>query len=161
MEVIDLLLPFILFLRLPLLMLFVYKSNVGVMFLSACSGLVLLSSLDPVVVVTAGAVVPGEGEAYVRLAVVLLSIVFSGLIFRGTTHGSIVPLHVLIAVILSIVLWLTLPSATGISWLVELVENDYWIDANNFKALFVASGFSLGLIVVLLGQQKHHKKSKH
>ncbi len=157
----ELLPPLVLFLSLPLLMLFVYKTNVGIMFLSACSGLVLLSSLDPVVVVAAGAVVPGEGEAYVRLAVVLLSIVFSGLIFRGTTNGSIVPLHVFIAIILSIVLCLTLPSATGISWLVDVTENDYWNDADNYKALFVAAGFSLSLIAVLLGQQKHHKKSKH
>lgn len=158
----DMIAPIVLFLGLPLLMLFVFKANVGIMFLSACAGLVLLSSLDPVVVTTAGAVVPGEGEAYIRLAVVMLSIVFAGLIFRGTTSGSAIALNSFVAVILAIMLWLTLPEVTGVSWLIKSVGNDYWKDINNYRTLVVALGFSLSLLAVLFGHKKpHHKKGKH
>jgi hypothetical protein len=142
-------------------MLFVFKSNVGIMFLAACAGLVLLNSLDPVVVTAAGSVVPGEGEAFVRLAVVLLSIAFAGLVFRGTANGSAMVLNAFIAVILAVMLWLTLPAATGVSWLVDGINNEYWQDVNNFRTLIIALGFALSLIVVLLGHKKHHKKSKH
>jgi hypothetical protein len=137
----DIALPIILFLGLPLLMLFVFNSSVGIMFFAACAGIVLLNSLDPVVVTAAGAVIPGDGEAFVRLAVVLLSIVFAGLVFRGTTNGSAVVLNAFIAVILAIMLWLTLPAATGVSFLVDGLDNTYWQDINNFRTLIIALRF--------------------
>jgi hypothetical protein len=74
--------PLILFTAIPLAMLFFFKANAGVMFFATCSGLVLLGNLDPVVVTTAGAVVPGEGEAYIRLAVVVLSMIDEQLVVR-------------------------------------------------------------------------------
>ena len=54
----------------PLLLLFVFKANAGILFLAACAGLVLLQTLDPTVVTTAGAVIPGDGESVIRLLVV-------------------------------------------------------------------------------------------
>lgn len=154
-------LPAVLFLGVPLLMLFLFKSNSGIMFLSACAGLVLLGSLDPVVVTTAGAIVPGEGEAYIRLAVVMLSIVFAGLVFRGTTSGSSFVINTFLALILAVMLWLSVPAVIGVSWLTESSSNNYWKDVNNFRTLIIALGFALSLIVVLLGHKKPHKKSKH
>lgn len=142
-------------------MLVTFKSNTGIMFLASCAGLVLLNNLDPVVVTAAGAVIPGEGEAYVRLAVVLLSIVFAGLVFRGTTKGSAMPLSVLIAIILSLTLWMTLPEATGVSWLVNSTSSQYWRDMDSFRALIISAGFALSLIAVLTGKPKHNSKSKH
>jgi hypothetical protein len=161
----DILIPAILFLGIPLLMLFLFQSNSGIMFLAACAGLVLLGSLDPVVVTTAGAIVPGEGEAYVRLAVVMLSIVFAGLVFRGTTKGSSFVLNTFLAVILAVMLWLTVPEVTGVSWLTESVSNNYWNSVNDFRTLVIALGFALSLIVVLIGHKKSgrskHSKGKH
>jgi hypothetical protein len=157
----DIVIPIALFLILPLLMLFMFKSNVGILFLASCAGIVLLNSLDPVVVIAAGAVVPGEGEAYVRLAVVLLSVVFAGLVFRGTTTGSAIALNVFIAVLLAIMLWLTLPELIGLSWLTGSVSNKYWQDINDFRTLIIALGFALSLLAVLFGHKKSHKKSKH
>lgn len=157
----ELALPLSLFLGLPLLMLFIFKSNVGIMFFAACAGLVLLNNLDPVVVTAAGSVVPGEGEAYVRLAVVMLSIVFAGLVFRGTTKGLSMVLNAIIAILLALMLLLTLPSATGISWLIDIVDSDIWQSLDDFKSLIIAVGFALSLVVVLTGHKKPHKKSKH
>lgn len=158
----ELALPLLLFLGLPLFMLYFFKSNGGIMFLAACAGLVLLNSLDPVVVTAAGAVVPGEGEAYVRLAVVLLSIVFSGLVFRGTTKGSALVLNTVVVVLTAVMLWVTLPSATGVSWLIDGIDNEYWKVINDFRTLVVATGFALGLLAVLFGHKKSsHGKGKH
>jgi hypothetical protein len=161
----DIIPALVLFLGLPLAMLFVFNSNGGIMFLSACAGLVLLNSLDPVVVTTAGAVVPGEGEAYVRLAVVIMSIVFAGLVFRGTTKGSALLLNCLVVVILAVVLWLTLPAVTGVSWLLEGANIDLWIRVNDYRTLIIASGFALSLVAVLLARKRssHDKggKGKH
>jgi len=157
----EALLPLILFLGLPLFMLFFFKSNVGIMFLAACTGLVLLGNLDVAVVTTAGAVVPGEGEAYVRLVVVLLTMMFAGLVFRGTTKGSATILNAIVAVVLAVTLWLTMPAATGVSWLVNGMDNQYWQLLNDYRALIIAAGFALSLIAVLTGHKKHHRKSKH
>jgi hypothetical protein len=157
----DIVLPLLFFLGLPLFMLYFFKANGGIMFLAACAGLVLLNSLDPVVVTAAGAVVPGEGEAYVRLSVVLLSIVFSGLVFRGTTKGTALVLSTIVSLLLAVMLWTTLPSATGLSWLINTIDTEYWNNINNFKTLIIAAGFSLSLLAVLFGQNKPHKKSKH
>jgi hypothetical protein len=135
------------------------------MFLAACAGLVLLSSLDPVVVTAAGAVVPGEGEAYVRLSVVMLSIVFSGLVFRDTTKGTALLLNTVIVVILAVMLWLTLPSVTGVSWLVDSIDNEYWKTVYDYRTLVIAAGFALSLLAVLFGHKKSghgkHGKGKH
>ncbi len=161
----DLILPIILFLGLPLFMLFFFKANGGIMFLAACAGLVLLNSLDPVVITTAGAIVPGDGEAYIRLGVVMLSIIFSGLVFRGTTKGTALLLNTLIVVILAVMLWLTLPSVTGVSWLVESINNEHWKTVYNYQTLLIALGFALSLLAVLFGHKKpqhgKHGKSKH
>ncbi len=149
----ELILSVSLFLGLPLLMLLAFKSNVGIMFLAALSGLVLLSNLDDIVVNTAGAIFPGEGAALVRLTVVLLSMVFAGLVFRETTVGPAVILNGLIAVILAVTLWLTLPAATGVSWLVRNSQQQYWLDAYDYRALIIASGFALSLVAVLISRR--------
>ena len=142
-------------------LLWFFKANVGIMFLAACSGLVLLSSIDPVVITTAGSVVPSEGEAYVRLSVVLLSVVFASMMFRNSVHGSKLVLHGLIAALLALVLLLVLPETTGVSWLVEATNEELWQDINEFRSLILASGFALSLVAVLTTQKKPHKKSKH
>jgi hypothetical protein len=157
----ELLLPVIVLLFLPLMMLFIYKSNGGILFLAACAGIVLLNSLDPVVVTTAGAVVPGEGEAYIRLAVVMLSIVFAGLVFRRTVKGSALFLNAFIVVLTSLMLFVTLPEATGLSWLIQAIDLEVWKRINDFKTLIIVTGLSLSLVSILLGQKKEHKKSKH
>lgn len=155
----ELILPIAILLGVPMAMLIVFKSNAGIMFFAACSGLVLLANLDAVVVTTAGAVVPGEGEAYVRLAVVLLSIAFAGLVFRGTSKGFELVLNGFIALILATMLFLILPGASGVSWLLDITTEDYWTRTNDFRALIISIGFALSLIVVLTGKKKH--KTKH
>lgn len=140
-------------------MLVFFKSNIGIMFFAASTGLVLLSNLDPVVISAASAVVPGEGEAYVRLSVVLLSIVFAGLLSRGTTKGSAIALNTMVAVILGLVMWVLLPTATGVSWLLDTTKQQYWQDVNDYKAVAIGIGLGLSLISVLLLQNK--PKTKH
>ena len=154
----DVALPIVFFLILPLFMLYFFKSNAGIMFLAACAGLVMLNSLDPVVVTAAGAVVPGEGEAYVRLSVVLVSIIFSGLVFRDTTKGSALLLNTFVVLLIALTLWLTLPSATGVSWLLDFVVKDYWKLINDYRTLIIALGFALSLLAVLFGHKKSHSK---
>ncbi len=157
----PLVLSAVVLLGLPVGLLLFFKANAGVMFLAACAGLVLLSTLDPAVVSTAGAIVPKEGEGYVRLAVVLLSIVFSAMIFRNTIkHGTLL-LHVVLAVLIAVMLWLLLPSATGVSWLLDNLKEPIWQNVNEFRTLIVTSGFSLALIATLTNGSGKSKKSKH
>lgn len=153
-------LPLVLFVFLPLAMLILLKTNAGMMFLAACTGLVLLNNLDDVVVTTAGAVVPGDGEAYVRLAVVLLTVVFSALVFRNTVDGGIMFLHGLIVLCLGAVLWLILPGATGLTWLLESASQDWWRQLNDYRALIITVGFALSLTAVLLSRSKHRRNHK-
>jgi hypothetical protein len=137
----------------------VFKTNASIMFLAGCAGLVLLSSLDPVVVSTAGSVLPSEGEGYVRLAVVLLSVVFAGALNKQSVHGVKLVPHVLVGLLLSVLLLLVLPETTGLSWLQTLASQSLWQDIKEFQALVVAIGFSLSLI--LLKQKAHHPHKKH
>lgn len=157
----DLLLPVIIFFIIPLAILFFFKSNGGILFLAACAGIVLLNSLDPVVVTAAGAIVPGEGEAYIRLLVVMLSMLFSGLVFRNTVKGSAIFLSVLIVFVTSLMLWVTMPEATGVSWLIESIDLEIWARMKDFSTLIIAAGLGLSLVSILLGQKREHKKSKH
>lgn len=155
----ELVIPFVALLAIPLIMLLVMNSHAGIMFFAACTGLILLSSLDSTVVVAAAALVPTEGEAYVRLAVVMLTIVFAGLVFRNTTAGSIVALHVLIILIMTIVLLMVLPGVTGLSWLEDMTKNKVWQDVNEFRSLIIGTGFGLSLLS-LTTMVSHHKRSK-
>ncbi len=150
-----------LLLGMPLFLLLYFKANAGVMFLAACAGLVLLSSLDPVVVSTAGAFVPKEGEAYVRLAVVLLSIIFAAMMFKHSVKTSQLYLHVLLAVVTAVMLWLLLPSVTGVSWLLDNSKEDLWQMVNDYRTLIVAAGFSLSLLAVLTKSSHHGGRAKH
>lgn len=158
----TLLISAIVLLGLPLLLLFVFKTNAGVMFLASCAGLVLLSSLDPVVVSTAGAFVPREGDAYVRLAVVLLSIIFAAMMFKNSVHGTQMIVHVILAIVTACMLWLLLPSVTGVSWLLDNSKQTIWRHVNDYRTLIVAAGFSLSLLTVLTKNISHSgHKSKH
>ena len=157
----ELILTAVALLGVPLITLFFFRSNGGILFLAACAGIVLLNSLDPVVVTTAGSIVPGEGEAYIRLIVVMLSIVFSGLVFRRTIKGSSLFLSGLIVVLTSLMLWATLPGATGVSWLIDSIDTEIWARISDFSTLIIATGLSLSLVSLLIGQKKEHKKSKH
>jgi hypothetical protein len=85
---------------LPLGLLFLLKTNAGIMFLAACAGLVLLESLDPTVVMTAGSFLPGEGEAYIRLIVIFLSIGFAALMFRNSVAKAQLAIHALLLIFL-------------------------------------------------------------
>ncbi len=151
----------LLLLILPLALLLLFKTNAGVMFLSACAGLVLLGSLDPTVVTAAGAIVPGVGEAYVRLSIVILSIVFAAMMFQGTTHGSKMFFNVVIVIFLAGTLWLILPGVTGVSWLIDSTKESTWKSFNDFKSLIIASGFALSLLAVLVRGGKHGRKTPH
>ena len=139
-----------------------FGANVGVLFFAACAGLVLLDSLDPVVVSTAGALVPGEGESYVRLSIVPLSMVFAAMIFRHSVSGSQRYLHALSAVVCGLMLWLLLPEATGVSWLLSITDNKQWETINNYQTLVIAAGFSVSLLVMLLFKPHSvHTRGKH
>ena len=151
-----------LLIALPLLLVLFLKTNAGMMFFATCSGLVLLSSVDPTVVVTAGAVVPGEGEEYVRLAVVALSVIFGAVAFRRTVGGLELLLHGCIAILLGVMLWLLLPDAVGVSWLTQGVTNDLWRQLFNYRTLIIAAIFALSVIALLFGKPiNSHKKSDH
>ena len=157
----ELVLSAILLFGLPIFMLLFFKSNVGIMFLSACTGLVLLSSLDPVAITAAGAVIPSEGEAYVRLTTVIMTMVFAGFIFRRVLQIGHKLLHMIIILFLGLTLWLTLPAATGVSWLVDSTNENYWQNVNDFRTLIIAIGFGLSLVGVMFSskQRKSHKSS--
>lgn len=154
----DLIIPAVALLGMPLFLVFFLKCNAGALFLAGCTGLVLLLSLDHAVISTAGAILPSEGEAYIRLLVVLLSIIFAGMLFRESVHGSAFSLHGLVALFLGFVLWLALPEATGLSWLSKSLNSPLWQDVKQFQALVVAAGFSLSLLVIHTKSTKQHKK---
>jgi len=150
-----LLLTTLVLLVLPLFLLFFFGTNAGVMFLAACAGIVLLSSLDPAVVTTAGAVVPGEGEAYIRLSVVMLAIVLGAMMFRHTVKGPVLLAHVFVILFLAGTLWTLLPNVTGVSWLVESTNQSVWDTLSDFTSLIVSAGFVSGLVAVLARSKKH------
>jgi hypothetical protein len=157
----SLIISFVVLAGLPVALLVGLKTNAGIMFLAACAGLILLESLDPTVVTTAGAIVPGEGEAFVRLAVVLLSVVFSGVMFRHSVSNSQIPIHILIAFLIGVMLALILPASTGVSWLLETTRESLWQDVNDYRTLVIAGGFSLSLLAILLAKPAKHGKEKH
>ena len=141
----------------PAGLLYVFRSNAAIMFLAACAGIVLLGSLDPNVVATAGAFVPGEGEAYTRLSVVFLSIGFAAMMFRGTIKKpSGYLLHGLLILIMAFMLWTSLPFVTGISWLIDSTEQSHWSTIEDYRTFIIALGLSLSLVVLLRsGKTKH------
>ena len=146
-----------------LFLLVFFKANAGILFLSACAGVILLQSLDPVVISAAGAVLPSEGEAYVKLLVVLLSMLFAAMMFRHSVKPSQLAIHGLLAVVTGLLLWLLLPSTTGLSWLRSAVREDIWQTLKSYETLVVSLGFCLSLVVVLLskGSHGHAKQGKH
>ncbi len=141
-----------------LFLLFFFKANTGVIFLAACAGLVLLQSLDPVVVSAAGAVVPSEGEAYVKLLVVLLSMVFAAMMFRNSVKPSQFIMHAILAVVTGLMLWLVLPESTGLSWLIDVTREPIWQNLKDYETLVVSLGFSLSLLTVLMHKAHTHRK---
>ncbi|MCA9346919.1 hypothetical protein KC960_05515 [Candidatus Saccharibacteria bacterium] len=151
----SLILPVLVLMGFPIFLLFFFRTNLGVVFLSACGGLVLLNTLDPTVVTTAGAIIPSEGEAYVRLLVVLLSMIFAAMMFRGATKHSHLLLHFMISLLLGVMLLTIIPSSTGISWIMEITKNKIWQNVSDFETLIIAAGMSLSFLAILFGQRKH------
>lgn len=147
----------------PMLLFVLFKSNAAIMFLAACAGLVLLSSLDPTVVTAAASVIPGESEGYIRMAVVLLSTAFAALMMRGSVHKAAeFLLHGLLIILTAAMLWGSLPALSGVSWLLDSTKQDVWVYVDDFKAMIVAVGFSLSLLVLLRSKGGGEKsKGKH
>lgn len=150
--------PGLLFFGLPLFLLYFYKAHAGVMFFAACAGIVLLTSLDVTFVAAAGAIVPGEGEALVRLAVVMAIVVIAALVYRHTVGGMMLFLHGLIMIVLGLTLWLYLPTLSGVSWLGETTATSGWELARDFQSPIVATGLMLSLVTVRSIVPKHHAK---
>jgi hypothetical protein len=157
----ELVVPILLFFVVPLVLCIVLKTNAGIMFFAACSGIVLLSSLDVTFVATAGAVVPGEGEAVVRLAVVLAAIGIAALAFKGSVHGARIVMHVLLAFLLGCVLWLELPALSGASWLLDSITTTQWKFLDAFQSPIIATGLALSLVLLLSRDHKYKKRGKH
>ncbi len=130
------------------------------MFLSGCAGIVLLSTLDNAFVSTAGAVVPGnDGDSIVRLGVVILSVVFSGVFFKKASKGINLFLSIILVFLLAIMFWQQLPYLVGASWLLDTVDTQYWRQVNDYQTLVVASGLLLSLFAVM-SKVKHKKSHK-
>jgi hypothetical protein len=158
---IPLILPLAVLTVIPLFLLFFFKTNAGVVFLAACGGLVLLDTLDPNVVIAAGAIIPSEGEGYVRFFVVLLSMSFAAMMFRHAAKAHHIILHVSISLVLALTLLLILPSSTGLSWLLDASKSEIWQNIDDYRTLVVALGMSLSFLAILFGQRKHEAHSKH
>jgi hypothetical protein len=150
----------LIFLGIPLALLVFMKANAGIMFLTACAGIVLLGTLDTTFVATAGAVVPGEGEATVRLFVVMFSLIISGVAFRGSVRGARLISNGLVVILLAAMLWLQLPPIVGASWLVDTMQESAWQTTKAFQTLIIASGLAVSLLVIMTKDHKP-KKSRH
>lgn len=151
----------LLLLGMPLVLVIYFRSNAAIMFLSSCAGIVLLNSLDPTVVAAAGSVVPKEGEAYVRLFVVLLAIVFSALMTRHAhKKAPLLMLHILLTICMALMLWVTLPLLIRISWMSDSTDLEPWQILQDFQTIIIAVGFALSLVTLF--KRGHGKdKEKH
>lgn len=143
----------------PIAVAVVMRANAGAMFLAGCGGIVLLSTLDPVLVTTAGALFPSQGEAMVRIMVVLASIVIAAILFKDSIFGTKMVANVLIAFLLGLLLVLQLPALTGLTQLVNLIRLDWWRDLELYESAVVVAGLGVSLVMVLV--KKHAPKKSH
>ncbi len=134
----------------PVVSLAVFRANAAVSFFAACTGIVLLSGLDPAVVSTSAVFLPGEGEAYVRIAVMMLTMLLAALLYRHTVHDALRwVLHGTITLCTVAMLWVVLPSKTGVGALLNVIDEPLWITVSNYETLIVAVGFSISVLIVL------------
>lgn len=145
---------------LPLAVLILLRANFGMVFLATCAGLVLIGNIDGAAVTAAGSLIPGEGEAYVKLAVTALTILSAGLIFRDMVAGRGIALHCGIMLLLSAMLWLILPAESGMSWLLDTTDTELWRLLSNFKTLIITAGFGLSLLAIANRQGKPKRKKR-
>jgi hypothetical protein len=141
----------------------VFKSNAAILFLSVCAGLVLLGSLEPSIISTAGSIVPFEGENIFRLLVVILPAIFAAITFRGVVKNSLLPLHILLSLSSGFVLWVTLPEIITFTFFSDLRSFEPWNDASEFVTLSVALSLLLSLALLSLTKAggSHHGKKHH
>lgn len=145
----------------PVLLAQFMRANAGAMFLSACGGIVLLSTLDPVLVTTAGAIIPAEGEAIVRVLVVVATIVIASVLFRDTVVGMRSALNVVTGLLLGFLLLTQLPALTGLGVLIDIVNESWWRQIDDYSSLIVVAGLLVSLSMVLLKKHSHKKHKKH
>lgn len=141
----------------------IFKSNAAVLFLSVCAGLVLLGSLEPSVISTAGSIVPFEGENIFRLLVVVFPAIFAAVTFRGVVKSSMLPLHIILSLLGGFLLWVTLPETITFTFFSELRNFEPWKDASEFATLSVALSLLLSLTLLSLTKAggAHHGKKHH
>lgn len=137
------------------------RANAGAMFLAGCGGIVLLSTLDPVLVTTAGAVFPTEGESIVRILVILATVVIAALLFKNSVNGYKVLLNTGISFLLGLLFMLQLPGLTGLSPLITLTQESWWQDIQLYESAIVVAGLGLSLTTVLVKKNQNHKSKHH
>lgn len=139
----------------------VFKANSAILFLSACAGLVILNSLEPSIVTTAGSIIPFEGESVFRLLVILLPVVFASLVFHGTIKATAMMLHILLSMVSGFCLWVILPKLVSINFVSELTNYEPWQDAVEFTALGLSVALLLSLTILSITKNARHDKKHH
>jgi hypothetical protein len=150
--------PSMVLIAFPVFLLYAFRAHAGVLFFAACAGLVTVGTLDVAVVAAAGSAVPREGEAYVRLTVIMFTMIFGALWSNHYSGKSGKFLHLVIALLVGVMLWLLAPPSSGVSWLVDGVTNRSWEIVNSFRTLIIAVAFSLSLLTIPKKKPAHSKK---
>ncbi len=146
---------------LPLALTVFLRANAGAMFLAACASFVLLSTLDPVVIADAAAVLPGDGEALARVLVVVISVLIAAIMFQKSVHGLKLSLNLLCSLAMSALLVLQLPGLTGLRVLLDLLSESWWLTLKGYDSVIVASGMLLSLFMVYHRNKPKSPKHKH
>ncbi len=146
---------------LPLLLALLQRANAGAMFLATCSAMVLLGTLDPSLVGSAGSAFPSEGEAIVRTLVIVVALLYATIMFRRSVHGLKMFLNIVCSILLGAMLASELPRLTGLSLFIPFVGETWWQQLNSYNSIIVLSGLALSLYLIYHRPTKKEKKKHH
>lgn len=148
---------------LPAIILTLLKTNAVVTFLSLCAGYVLLTFIANDAILVASLVFPRAGPVVlsaVQIGVLMLPVILSALVLRGSVVGSKLVVNIIPALALGLVAALLvvplLPNGVGSN----ITKTSVWAGLDKGKSLIAGVGILLSLITLWTGHKRSHRHAK-
>lgn len=150
-----------LFLLVPVLLVVLTKTSAAILYFCVASAVLLDRFVDPSAASVANSLLPRSSFDYMALAVLLVPVIITTFLFKGTVKVSMLPLHVVVAVLTGLTLALTAGTFFPGSITAPYRATALWDTVEPYQTVIVGAGFLLSVIGLSFGKTHGSKKGKH
>jgi len=150
-----------LFVLIPVLLVALTRTSAAILYFCVASAVLLERFVDPTAASVANSLLPRSSFDYMALAVLVVPIIITTFLFKKTVKTSMLPLHIVVAVLAGLTLALTAGTFFPSSITARFRVLSLWDEVESYQTVIVGAGFLLSVICLSFGKAGGSKKGKH